>query len=343
VPVIQFWVRRFGVLFLLALAAACGGGDGGGPSTPPFGSGSKVFAADEVNGAIGSTENSNPTPGSTVAITRIIAGSGTQIPVGPGCPGCLPSLALDSGRDQLYVSTRDNILVFNNAGTISGNVAPSRVLSGLGTGLRRHLALNTTGGADILYVSNPTGTILRLNSASTAGSLNAASLTLALTPFNGLNDTITDIALDGTRDVLYVGLSRGTFGAVGIIPNISAQTTTAAISAEIAVNATTPSITIDGPRNVLYVSGLQSGQVLVFDSASTLLAGALPNRTIQQLPAVTTQYRLFVETTNNRLYASGMNRVVILNSASTATTAVGAAVAQLSTMNSDLTAVVARP
>jgi len=61
------------------------------------------------------------------------------------------------------------------------------------------------------------------------------------------------------------------------------------------------------------------------------------------MPPVTTQYRLFVETTNDRLYASGMNRVVILNSASTATTSVGAAVAQLSTINSDLTAVVARP
>jgi len=164
-----------------------------------------------------------------------------------------------------------------------------------------------------------------------------------VTPFNSAGDTLTDIALDATRDVLYVGLSRGGFGGtVGIIPNISTQTTTASISAEIAVNAITPSITVDGPRNVLYVSGLQAAQVLVFDSASARLAGAQPNRTIT-MPPVTTQYRLFVETTNDRLYASGMNRVVILNSASTATTSVGAAVAQLSTMNSDLTAVVARP
>jgi len=337
----QFWTRRLAILFLLVLGAACGGG-GDGASAPVFGTQSKVFAADEVNGAVGSTENANPAPGSTVAITKIITGANTQIPNTGGCFGCLPSLALDSARDQLYVSTNTNILVFNNAGTATGNVAPSRMLSGLGTGFRRHLVLNTTGGADILYVSNLNGTILRLDGASTAGSLTAASRTLTVTPFNAAGDAITDIALDATRDVLYVGLSRGGFGAVGIIPNISVQTTTASISAEIAVNATTPSITVDGPRNVLYVAGLQAAQVLVFDSASTRLAGAQPNRTIT-MPPVTTQYRLFVETTNDRLYASGMNRVVILNSASTATTSVGAAVAQLSTINSDLTAVVARP
>src|SRR5919201_2396892 len=82
----------------LLILAACGGGGGGDSTPPPVAS--KVFAADEVNGGVGSTENSNPTPGTLVQITRIIAGSNTQIPVGPGCFGCLPSLALDYARDQ---------------------------------------------------------------------------------------------------------------------------------------------------------------------------------------------------------------------------------------------------
>jgi hypothetical protein len=340
VPVMQFWARKLAILFLFALAAACGGG-GDGASSPVFGTQSKVFAADEVNGAVGSTENGNPAPGTTVAITKIITGSNTQIPTTFSClsSGCLPSLALDSARDQLYVSTNTSILVFNNAGTATGNVPPSRSLSSLGTGPNRHLALNTT--SDILYVSLPNGTILRRDGASTAGSLTAASRTLTLTPFNSAGDSVTDIALDAARDVLYVALNQNGFGAVGIVPNISAQTTTATVTALIAVNASFPSITVDGPRNVLYVSGLQAAQVLVFDSASALLAGATP-RTIT-MPPVTTQWRLFVETTNDRLYAAGMNQVVILNGASTATTAVGAAVAQLSTINSGLTAVVARP
>jgi hypothetical protein len=320
----------------LMVLAACGGG-GGGDSSPPFGSSSKVFAADEVNGGVGSTENSNPAPGSTITITKIIAGSNTQIPVGPGCFGCLPSLALDSGRDQLYVSSSNGILVFNNAGTASGNIAPARTVGGAGSGPNRHLQLNTT--SDILYVSTPTGTIFRIDSASTANSTTTASRTLTLTPF-GAGDTVTDIALDTTNDALYVGLNRSGSGRVGIVVGISAKTPgPVALDAEVPASAVTPSITIDGPRNRLYVAD-QSGQVFVFDNARTLTGASTPSRTIQ-LPFPTPH--LFIETTNDRLYASGQSRVVILNNAGTATTATTAALAQLSTMNSDLTAVVARP
>jgi hypothetical protein len=232
--------------------------------------------------------------------------------------------------------------VFNNAGTVTGNVAPARQLSGLGTGLGRHIQLDTT--TDRLYVSTGAGgQVLRLDNASTAAALTPASRILSPTPFFAGTDSITDIALDATHDVLYVGLNRNGAGKVGIILNVSTRTTgNVPLDSEIAVTASTPSITVDGPKNILYVSGLQSAQILVFDNASALSGTPTP-RQIQQLPAVTTQYRLFVETTNDRLYASGMNRVVIINGASTATTAVGAAVAQLSTMNSDLTAVVARP
>jgi hypothetical protein len=316
----------------LLILAACGGG---GDSTPPPAP-SKVFAADEVNGGVGSTENSNPTPGATFAITRIIAGSNTQIPVGPGCSGCLPSLALDSGRDQLYVSTNTSILVFNNAGTATGNIAPSRTVGGGGTGPSRHLQLNTA--TDILYVSTPNGSIFRIDSASAANSTTTASRTFTL-PVGG--DSVTGIALDATNDVLYVGFSRG---SVGIILGVSTKLNGAITpDAEITVGTTgtLQSITIDGPRDRLYVAN-HLGQVFVFDAAHTRTTGApTPSRTIA-LP-FSTQHRLFLETTNDRLYASGQNRVVIVNNAGTANGTVTAAVAQLSTMNSDLTAVVARP
>ena len=106
------------------------------------------------------------------------------------------------------------------------------------------------------------------------------------------------------------------------------------------MSATTPSITIDGPRDLLYVA--DQAQVFRFQQRPRTTTGAMPSKTFS-VPPVTTQYRLFLETTNDRLYASGMNRVAILNSASTATNPVTVAVAQLSTINSDLTAVVARP
>jgi hypothetical protein len=330
-------VVRWLIISLIVGVSACGGGDDNTPSAPVP---SKVFAADEVNGAVGSTENGNPVPGTTIAIARIITGPNTQIPPGPPCFGCLPSLALDSGRDQLYVSTRDGILVFNNAGTASGNIAPSRVLAGIGNGLGRHIQLNTAN--DILYVSTPGGSIIRIDNASAAGNATTASRVLTLSPFFGGTDSVTDIALDATNDVLYVAFDRNGNGSVGIILGVSVKTSgTVTLDAEIPVNAVNPSITIDALRDRLYVAN-HLGQIFVYDGAHTRTSGtATVSRTIV-LP-FSTQHRLFLETTNDRLYASGQNRVVILNNAGTASGSVTAAVAQLSTMNSDLTAVVARP
>ncbi|HET7362866.1 MAG TPA: hypothetical protein VFJ70_04750, partial [Burkholderiales bacterium] len=222
----------------LVILAACGGGGDSGSNMPPP---SKVFAADEVNGGVGSTNNSNPAPGMTVAITRIITGPATQIPIGPGCTGCLPSLALDSGRDQLYVSTSTSILVFNSAGTATGNIAPSRTVGGAGSGTGRHLQLNTA--SDTLYVSMPTGSIVRIDSASTATSATTAARTFTLAMNAG--DFISDIALDATNDVLYVGFDRNGAGTVGIILGVSTKGNVAVtLDAEITVaNTVAPSIT----------------------------------------------------------------------------------------------------
>ena len=140
--------RSFVIAALVAVSA-CGGGGGDSPSAPAQ---SKVFAADEVNGGVGSTENAKPAPGSQIAITRIIAGSNTQIPQTGGCFGCLPSLALDNGRDQLYVSTSGNILVFNNAGTATGNIAPSRVIGG-GAGFGTNLGTSRSTPGPTSFMS----------------------------------------------------------------------------------------------------------------------------------------------------------------------------------------------
>src|SRR5436190_1071410 len=110
----------------LLILAACGGGGGGGSSGPGA---SKVFAVDEVNGAVGSSANPNPAPGTTGSVDRIISGPNTQLPPGismnnPDCHDCLRGLALDAQRDHLYVSLSNDIflgsvtakvLVFHNA------------------------------------------------------------------------------------------------------------------------------------------------------------------------------------------------------------------------------------
>src|SRR6267378_221721 len=197
------WLRAGLVASALLVLAACGGGGGGGGSSGP--GPSKVFAADEVNGGVGSTANANPAPGTTFSVDRIITGPNTQIPPGPPCFGCIPSMALDSLLDQLYVSTSNGILVYNNAGTASGNIAPSRVIN-IGTG-QRHIQLDTA--SDVLYISSgaaANGNIFALNGASAANNLSTANRTLTLPML--ANDSIIGLALDATHNVLYVAFSR---------------------------------------------------------------------------------------------------------------------------------------
>src|SRR5689334_9728034 len=109
-------------LLLIGITASCGGGGGQPSPTPLPPPPSKAFVADSGQAAIGSASNSNPSPG-PVIVDRIIQGSNTML------TGSLFDLGLDVANDRLYVSDSFSILVFNNASTVAGNIAPSRIVS----------------------------------------------------------------------------------------------------------------------------------------------------------------------------------------------------------------------
>src|SRR5260221_11363973 len=92
--------------------AACGGGGGGyGGGNPRSGAGpSKLFGADSPHMAIGSLANPNPGAG-TFPVDRTIMG------IYPGLSNNIGSLALDTGRNYLYVG---------NGTSISVSTAPAR-------------------------------------------------------------------------------------------------------------------------------------------------------------------------------------------------------------------------
>ncbi|HYG53297.1 MAG TPA: T9SS type A sorting domain-containing protein [Flavobacteriales bacterium] len=79
--------------------------------------------SDTAVGAIAIFDNMSTLDGGTTP-TRYIFGPSTQLKQPHGC-------WLDESRDMLYVSNTfgENILVFNNASTISGDVAPDRVIA----------------------------------------------------------------------------------------------------------------------------------------------------------------------------------------------------------------------
>jgi hypothetical protein len=81
------------------------------PATPP----SKIFVGDSNTPAIGSSPNSNPSPGQVV-VERIISGPNTML------SSALVDFALDVVRDRLYVADQRSILVFDNISTAEGNI-----------------------------------------------------------------------------------------------------------------------------------------------------------------------------------------------------------------------------
>lgn len=103
-----------------------------------------------------------PNDAENVPPTRIVSGPGTQLsrPV---------QVELDTTNDLLYVANAGNnsILVFANASTIQGGVAPSRILSGANTRIGAISAIHLDTAQDRLWVADPVaGALLVFNGAS---------------------------------------------------------------------------------------------------------------------------------------------------------------------------------
>jgi hypothetical protein len=102
----------------------------------------RLFVSNQTSGDIVIFEKASTRKGNT-APDRTIGGATTSLaaPV---------DLALDAGRDQLYVADGANVLVFASASTITGNVAPVRTIA-IGF-LIASILLDSS--ADRLFVAN---------------------------------------------------------------------------------------------------------------------------------------------------------------------------------------------
>jgi hypothetical protein len=307
------------VALSFVLIAACGGGGGGGGGTPPNPS-SKLFVADGGNLAIGSQINSNPGTGS-FAIDRIIQGSSTGLGTGVGNVLSIPGLAVDAAADRMFVATQTRLLVFDQAGLATGNVAPTRnvtatVVKGLTTfGVNFfRLSLDATGNA--LYTVDSQGEVHIFNNASTLNG--AVTPNRTIVPSTGTGAGISGIAIDRPRDLLYVGgasvLQINSFiNALtdDTTPNGPARTPNRVLTFNGGVN----SFSLDTINDRLYAA--VNTDIQVFDNASALSSvGTLTaSRTMN---FGTSGWFVFIEPTGNRLYAVRNNVVVIVNGASTA-------------------------
>ena len=291
----------------LAVLAACGGG--GGSSPAPMALASKIFVADSGNAAIGSSPNSNPPPGVGI-IERNISGPNTML------SSNLIDIALDVANDRLYVADARSILVFNNASTATGNVAPARVVSSAASGNFAGIYLDTAN--DRLYASvNVTFATTEVRVFANVSSAVNASPTRT---FTFTSNFLFDIAVDTTRNIAYVYSFGGTgFTQISVFDNAATLSGSVTPNRTITIGETLPAgaavgMFIDPANDRLYAP--RNGAVMVFDSASTKSGPAAPERTIT-LP-VSTPSNITVELTANRLYAADTTGVNIIANASTA-------------------------
>jgi len=210
------------------------------------------------------------------ATPRIVTGASTTL-----ANSQTDSAAFDRARNAIYVPAETTvpdvaILVFANAATTTGNVAPARRI--VVTGETRFYGVELDEAADRLYASGESGKLYIFNNASTlAGTVTPTAAITVTSP--------GAIDLDRKTDRLYVAArttSLYVFDGARQLTSVSTPSRT--------VTWTNPtdfarSVAIDGCRNRLYVGirnvSTAGANVFVFDNASAL-TGAIDLATASQ-------------------------------------------------------------
>lgn len=210
------------------------------------------------------------------ATPRIVTGANTTLGNSQ-----TDSAAFDRARNVLYVPAETTvpdvaILVFANAATTTGNVAPARRI--VVTGETKFYGVELDDAADRLYASGESGKLYVFDNAST--------LTGTVTPTAAITLTSPGpIELDRKADRLYVAAR-----AASMYVFDGARQLTSASTPSRTVTWSNPtdfarSLAIDTCRNRLYISmrnvSTAGANVFVFDNASTL-TGAIDLATASQ-------------------------------------------------------------
>jgi hypothetical protein len=204
--------------------------------------------------------------GST-ATPREIKGDSTTI-TNPA----VDSLAVDKGRAIIYMLDSDTgkVLVYDNASTVNGDIAPDRTIEI--TGATRLEGIDVfSDGIDRLFVGGDDGTGGHLWIFDNASTLNGSPIPDAV-----IDITIMSVFVDEENDLLYAGEEYDENNRIYVFENASSYTTGTAASRIITLtdDIDPTGLWVDQGSDRLFVcdNGGSSGDnyLFVFENASTM-------------------------------------------------------------------------
>jgi hypothetical protein len=221
-----------------------------------------------------------------IAATRIVT------PLIPGLT-LLNGMQLDKNSDTLYIGYATNsstyaVAVFPNATNMSGNVAPSRVMTGVNAG---YFVVDTQH--NILYTKDRSSAESKVYAFPDQSMINGAAPFATRKTLSLPLGSLAGLALDTKHDRLYVGVLRSfsASGGVGVVEAASTRGTVNAAGAD-----HTPASLISLPNGALGDIGLAydpnndrlyaglDNNVYILDTVSTLQAGTPANAVLVTAP-----------------------------------------------------------
>jgi hypothetical protein len=222
-------------------------------------------------------------------------------------------IAVDGPRGLIYYRNPGSLLVFGNATTVTGDVAPTRKVEGSMTQLTGGRGMANDPTRDLLYLVNSSA-ILVFTGASAADG-NAAPARVITGASTGLTNPFS-LSLDVANDRLHV--ANGT--DILVFNGASAATGDVAPSRSVHVSGETQlsfGVSIDATKDLLYSSSRNSGAIHTIAAAATATGTVPALNTITGLDTpmgiAVVSDRLFMLTDN------GSTKVSLWSNAGTAT------------------------
>ncbi len=267
---------QLGILGLILVLNGCvisprrdtvnNGGNGNGNGNGAFG---RIYVTNPANNTLvrfdgALTINGNVAPGAT------ISGSATLL-------STPQYIFLDAANNRLFIANQggSNILVFDNANSHTGNVAPTRTISGPSTRLFSPVDVALDRTRDLLYVADSTsGIVVFANGSNASGNATPLhTLTLSFVP--------AAIFVDAANNRLFVADNSNNAvqvfdGAAALNGTVTANRTIAGIATQLNQPA---GLQVDVAGRLI-VSNFNGGNVTIYPNAATANGNVGPVATI---------------------------------------------------------------